>query len=517
MAAMRPLDWMYLLGAVGQLTLAGLCFVRGKKSPVALPLMFLCLTMFGWCFTSLAWLFVRTEAWGGRAVKAIGDLDAAASALSPPYALHLVVTFVGARKAYMHVVRLEYAFFAALSLSSAAALVIPGMRAWSGSWEWAATYLVGWVPALGFILFLLVRHLVLSTDPDEKGRTRMMLAAISVAGVLATSDIVRELGFPLPHLAPIGALVSAVLVANAVFRFRLFDRDLSSNSAVYAIALAVAGVAAYLGLFRVLGGNVAALTLGSVTVTVALGVAVYEISTSAAVQRARVERLVALGRFSSQMAHDLKNPLASLKGALQFLQEEHRRGRSLDNQHEFLGLMLGQVERLGRVADEYERIGRVEPVRRSVDVNQVVQRVVGLEPFAAKGSVTILTELAAELPACELDADLVARALENLIHNAFEAMPEGGKLTVRTASCRDGNGRAGRVILSVEDSGQGMDPRHAERAFEEFFTTKATGSGLGLAFVKRVAEAHGGDASLKTRVGDGTVVEMRLPALNWGE
>jgi two-component system sensor histidine kinase HydH len=246
-------------------------------------------------------------------------------------------------------------------------------------------------------------------------------------------------------------------------------------------------------------------------------VAVYEISTSAAVQRARVERLVALGRFSSQMAHDLKNPLASLKGALQFLQEEHRRGRSLDNQHEFLGLMLGQVERLGRVADEYERIGRVEPVRRSVDVNQVVQRVVGLEPFAAKGSVTILTELAAELPACELDADLVARALENLIHNAFEAMPEGGKLTVRTASCRDGNGRAGRVILSVEDSGQGMDPRHAERAFEEFFTTKATGSGLGLAFVKRVAEAHGGDASLKTRVGDGTVVEMRLPALNWGE
>jgi two-component system sensor histidine kinase HydH len=514
---MRPLDWMFLFGAAGQLTLAGLCLTFGKKSPVARPLLFLCLTMFGWCFTSLAWGLARTETWGGGVVKVIGDLDAAVSALSPPFALHLVVTFVGARKSYMRVVRAEYAFFAGLSLSSALALVIPAMTSWKDSWAWAATFLVGWVPALGLILVLLVRHLVSSTDPDEKGRTRMMLAAIGVAGVLATSDVVRDLGFPLPHLAPIGALVSAILVANAVFRVRLFERDLSGSSAVYAAAVAVTGVAAYLGVFRVLGGNIAALALGTVTVTVALAVAVYEMSTSAAVQRARVERLVALGRFSSQMAHDLKNPLASLKGALQFLEEEHQRGRSLDDQHEFVGLMLEQVERLSRVADEYERIGRVEPVRRHVDVNQVVGRVVALEPFAAKGQVAIVTDLAPNLPACDLDADLVARALENLVRNALEAMPEGGNLTVRTAAGRAGNGGEGRVIVSVEDCGKGMDARQAERAFNEFYTTKATGSGLGLAFVKRVAEAHGGDASLKSRVGEGTVVEMCLPALVRGE
>ena len=226
----------------------------------------------------------------------------------------------------------------------------------------------------------------------------------------------------------------------------------------------------------------------------------------------------ALGRkFASQMAHDLKNPLASLKGALQFLEEERRRGRSLDDQHDFLGLMLEQVERLGRVADEYERIGRVEPVRRHVDVNQVVGRVVALEPFAAKGGISIVTDLAPDLPPCDIDADLVARALENLVRNALEAMPDGGNLTVRTAAGRAGNVREGRVIVSVEDCGKGMDARQAERAFNEFYTTKATGSGLGLAFVKRVAEAHGGDASLKSRVGEGTVVEMRLPALVPGE
>jgi two-component system, NtrC family, sensor histidine kinase HydH len=505
---MRPLDWMFLFGAAGQLTLAGLCLTFGKKSPVARPLLFLCLTMFGWCFTSLAWGLARTEAWGGGVVKAIGDLDAAVSALSPPFALHLVVTFVGARRAYMRIVRVEYAFFAGLSLSSALALVIPAMTPWKDSWEWAATFLVGWVPALGLIVVLLVRHLVSSTDPDEKGRTRMMLAAIGVAGVLATSDIARDIGFPLPHLAPIGALVSAILVANAVFRVRLFERDLSGSSAVYAVAL---------GVFRVLGSNIAALALGTVTVTVALGVAVYEMSASAAEQRARVERLVALGRFSSQMAHDLKNPLASLKGALQFLEEERQRGRSLDDQHEFLGLMLDQVERLGRVADEYERVGRVEPRRRRVDVNQVVGRVIALEPFAARGGISIVADLAPHLPPCDIDADLVARALENLVRNALEAMPDGGNLTVRTAVGRAGNEGEGRVIVSVEDCGTGMDARQAERAFNEFYTTKATGSGLGLAFVKRVAEAHGGDASLKSKVGEGTVVEMRLPALARGE
>ena len=308
---------------------------------------------------------------------------------------------------------------------------------------------------------------------------------------------------------PIGALLSAALVATAVFRFRLFDRDLSVSTALYATALAVAGVVAYLGVLRVLGGSVAALVFGTVIVTLALGAAAYEISTSAAAQRAQVERLVAMGRFSAQMAHDFKNPLATIKGALQFLKEERSRGRSLDDQDDFLRLMLDQVERLERVAGEYERMGRVEPVCRAIDLNPIVQNVVALEPLAANADVTIRAELASGLPECQVDADLLSRALQNLIRNALEAMPRGGHLTVRTSLGVDA--AADRVIVSVEDEGEGMDARQAERAFDEFYTTKPTGSGLGLAFVRRVARAHGGDATLSSRVGVGTIVQMRLP------
>ncbi len=503
---MGQLQWFWLFGAIGQLTIVALCLLRGRQSPLARPVAYLCLSMFGWCLTSLVTDLTQSGVWA--------VLDSAVSAFSPPLAVLLTVTFVGARRAYAKVVLAQYLFFGALSLTSLTAVFLPSLRPWIFSPAWFGAYLLGWTPALILIGSLLVRHLVVTTDPQEKARTRLMLAAIALCSVLATNDIVIGLGFDLPHLAPIGALVSALLVATAVFRFRMLDRDLSVSASLYTAALAGAGVVAYLGVFRLLGGNIAALAFGTVTVTVALGAAVYEMSTSAAVARGRVERLVALGRFSSQMAHDLKNPLAALKGGLQFLKEERERGRSLDDQHEFLHLLLDQVDRLGRIADDYERVGRLEPCKRAVDLNHVVRRVVALEPFAANAGVAVRTELADVLPPCELDADLVSRALENLLRNAFEAMPHGGRVTVRTAPGAPETERF--VLLSVQDEGSGMDARQAERAFDEFYTTKAQGSGLGLAFVKRVAQAHGGDARLETGLGRGTLVEMRIPTRDGG-
>jgi signal transduction histidine kinase len=437
-------------------------------------------------------------------------LDAMCTALSPPLALHLVVTFVGASRAHLRLVVASYIVFGALAASSGAGCIATWGRTWLDSTAWAAIFLAAWVPTLVLVLVLLVRHLVRSGDADEKARTRTMLAAVAVGGALATADVVSAAGFPLPRLASIGTLISTFLVATAAFRFRLLDRDLSVSTALYAGALALAGVFAYLAVFVMLGGNAAALAFGTLTVTLVLGAAVREVAVSLATQRERVERLAVLGRFSAQMAHDIKNPLATIKGALQFLQEEREQGKSLDEQGEFLELMREQVDRLHRVVDDYERIGRVQPMRRPVDVNQVVRSVVALEPYAAAEGVSMRAELADDLPECALDSDLVSGALQNVIRNALEAMPDGGTLVVRTerAAGTDATG----VVISVEDAGAGMDARHAERAFDDFYTTKATGSGLGLAFVRRVAQAHGGDVSLSSRVGVGTVVRMRLAA-----
>ena len=212
-----------------------------------------------------------------------------------------------------------------------------------------------------------------------------------------------------------------------------------------------------------------------------------------------------MGRLATQMAHDLKNPLAALKGATQFLQHEVREGRPLEGQREFVDLLVAQVERLERVIEDYHRLARVEPVFRLGSVSKLASRVLALQHFAGTARVVVSSELEEDGARCQLDEDLLAAALENLLRNAFQSMASGGQVTVRVRTGSD------HVALSVEDTGCGMNPRQREQAFDEFFTTKPEGTGLGLAFVRRVVEAHGGRVHLKSREGVGSKVELRIP------
>lgn len=123
----------------------------------------------------------------------------------------------------------------------------------------------------------------------------------------------------------------------------------------------------------------------------------------------------------------------------------------------------------------------------------------------------IASELEADLPVCRADRDLIGLALENLIKNAFEAMPKGGRVTVRTQRWSGDDGP--EILLSVQDTGVGMNARTLAKAEAGLFTTKARGSGLGVVFARRVAEAHGGSLSLTSAEGRGTIVRLHLPAV----
>jgi signal transduction histidine kinase len=120
--------------------------------------------------------------------------------------------------------------------------------------------------------------------------------------------------------------------------------------------------------------------------------------------------------------------------------------------------------------------------------------------------VDVVDELPPALPLSAADGDLLSRAIENVLDNALEAMPAGGVLTLRAAAHRSEG-----VELCIADSGCGIDARSCERVFEDFYTTKATGSGLGLAFVRRVVEAHGGRVALLSGAGCGTRVRIEIP------
>src|SRR6185436_2211415 len=181
----------------------------------------------------------------------------------------------------------------------------------------------------------------------------------------------------------------------------------------------------------------------------------------------------------------------------QFLAGERAAGRSIDSQGEFLNLLVQQCDRLARVVDQYNRIGRAEPQLSPIDLNEAVREATKF----LGGSAPLDLQLAPGLPQCRADQDLIVIALENVLKNAQEAS-SGKPLHVLTGS------EDGAVFVSVRDEGPGMDPRTAERAQEGFFTTKRQGSGLSLAFVRRVVEANKGRLVLDPGLGRGTTVRI---------
>jgi signal transduction histidine kinase len=481
-----------VVACAGHLALALVVWLRRGKSPIAPLVSLLFLDACVWNFAELAAELSGAVEW--RIV------DRTFSSFMAAIALHVVVAFIGSAKALRNVVRAGYGV--------AAVLAVIGFDVHSDAW-WVSLLAAG-NAAVGLAVWLLAGHRRKTDDPSERARTELIMIAFVVGAALSSTDLwVDEVNLGIPPLANVGTLAAMVLFAVATLRWRLIDAQVPVVFFAYAFSFAGLSVTAYLLAVHWLERYTALWVLAVLTLGV-IGLAVArELGGAAAVTRERVRRLATLGRFSEQLAHDLRNPLAALKGAVQFLAKEHADGRSLEAQAEFLDLMAEQVTRLERVIADYQRMARVEPVLAVGSLNDVVRDVIGMQRFAIVPGVTLRAELGDDLPKAPMDRDLVATTLENVLRNAYEAMPDGGTVTVRTERARDGTGG---VAVTVEDEGHGMDARVLDRATGEFFTTKASGSGLGLSFAERVAQAHGGALSLVSREGKGTVVRLSLPA-----
>jgi signal transduction histidine kinase len=258
--------------------------------------------------------------------------------------------------------------------------------------------------------------------------------------------------------------------------------------------------------FVVVQGHLALLALALGSLTLAGAVVAQQVASTVAAQRAGLSRFANVGRFSAQMAHDLKNPLAAARAALDFLEEERRQGRSLDAHAHFLSLVREQLARMTRTIERYQRLASVEPACAPLAVDELVRKVLALQTFAGE----VQVDVPSTLPRPLADEDLLGAALDNLVKNAIEALP-GGKGVIYVRAELDELPSGDAVTLSVTDTGAGMDARAREQAFEPFFTTKATGSGLGLSWVKQVVEAHGGVVRLTSEEGKGTTVALTLP------
>ena len=230
-----------------------------------------------------------------------------------------------------------------------------------------------------------------------------------------------------------------------------------------------------------------------------------------AVQSRRLERthrLEAWAEMARQVAHEIKNPLTPVQLSAEHLLRVHRdRGEPLGPVlTDCVESILAQVRLLRRIASEFASFASSPPVhRKSTALAEVVAEVV--DPYRAglADRIALRVDVPAALPRVRVDATLVGRAITNLIENALHAMPGGGRLDIgATAGERE-------IVLQVRDTGVGLDEAALARVFEPYFSTRVSGTGLGMAIAKRNVELNGGAISIESRKGEGTAVTLRLP------
>ncbi len=228
-------------------------------------------------------------------------------------------------------------------------------------------------------------------------------------------------------------------------------------------------------------------------------------------QRAELERthrLEAWAEMARQVAHEIKNPLTPIQLSAEHLRRVHAdRGEPLGEVLEHcVSSILGQVRLLRQISAEFSSFASAPTAKPAlVEVPELVADVA--EPYRTglAGRIDIANRVAGPLPRVFVDRTLVARSLSNIIENALHAMPGKGTLSIDATADADG------VTLRVHDNGVGMDEEALARAFEPYFSTKTTGTGLGLPIARRNIELNGGTIEVESGKGLGTTVVVRLP------
>ena len=218
----------------------------------------------------------------------------------------------------------------------------------------------------------------------------------------------------------------------------------------------------------------------------------------------RAERLAAVGKAVSEIAHDMKTPLMAIGG---FAKQVSRKLAQDDRNHKKLDIIIEETTRMESMVEEMLHFSR--PIKLELtdtNLNDLVLDTTKVaKPLAKKAGVALKTDLSASSIPLALDVPKVKQALLNLITNAVQASPEGEHVLIRTRPHNSG------IFLEVVDAGRGIEKKHNESIFRPFFSTKEGGTGLGLGIVKKIVESHGGDISFYPNHEKGITFTVRFP------
>lgn len=220
---------------------------------------------------------------------------------------------------------------------------------------------------------------------------------------------------------------------------------------------------------------------------------------------ARAERMAALGNLSAGLAHEIRNPLSSISGAVELVRDSNKLG---EEDCRLLGIVLSEVDRLNDLVTTMLQVGRPrDPQRQTHDFGALASEVIDMarRGLAMNAGVTIELDVTEPPVTAHIDAAQMRQVLWNLIKNAVQASDRGGVLRVRVLAV------ATQVALEVEDHGEGIAPQHLQHLFDTFYSGRPQGVGLGLALVQQIVDAHHGKIEVHSRLGHGSTFRVLLP------
>ena len=222
---------------------------------------------------------------------------------------------------------------------------------------------------------------------------------------------------------------------------------------------------------------------------------------------ARSQRLASIGSLAAGVAHEIRNPLSSIKGFATYFRERYSH---IPEDREVSSIMIQEVDRLNRVVSQLLAFAKpVSITKKPVPISEVIHNTLKLmERQSNDRQIDIETKIQPGLPLIPMDPDQMSQVLLNLLLNSAEAMARGGRIVISATLNQD------RLILQISDNGSGIAETDLSQIFDLYFTTKTSGTGLGLAIVHNIVEAHDGDIKVESLAGKGSTVTIRLPIEN---
>ncbi|MDI3534958.1 MAG: hypothetical protein PWQ82_1323 [Thermosediminibacterales bacterium] len=218
-----------------------------------------------------------------------------------------------------------------------------------------------------------------------------------------------------------------------------------------------------------------------------------------------MEKLSLAGQLAAGAAHEIKNPLASIRGFVQLLQESFHKN---DKRREYTKIIIEEVDRLNELVRELLFIAKPSPdVKTRGNINKTVDDTILVVNSKAIMNDVVIHRESSEVPEIIFNPEHMKQVFLNLMNNAIDAMPKGGNLFVRSFH------KDNRIHIEIQDEGCGIKPEHIDRLFEPFFTTKEDGTGLGLPITKKIIQNHSGEIQVKSKPGKGSCFTVLLPTM----